>query len=75
MIVEDEYGNISNIPEPTYIVCEECGSKEVEFKGWIDANTNTPTGCEAPEEEIDCWCRCCKKNVKLIANKEKLNND
>ena len=41
--------------------CDKCGSNEVHLMAWVDANTNRPTGDEAPLEGVEnnYCCRCC----------------
>jgi Zn finger protein HypA/HybF involved in hydrogenase expression len=50
-----------------YLVCSECGSKNVQVRAWVDANTNRY------ESEIDgdAWCENCDEHVSLDLVKRK----
>lgn len=49
----------------TLWLCPNCGSDNVEFKVWANANTNEITDGN-PMEDEDCYCNDCKKHIKLI---------
>jgi len=50
----------------TIWVCPNCGSSNVQFKTWTDANTFQATKDECPMEDEDCYCNDCKTHGKLI---------
>jgi hypothetical protein len=57
------------VEEPAvYLVCSECGSKNVQLRAWVDANTNRYAG-ETDDEEA--WCEDCQKSVGLELVKRK----
>lgn len=50
----------------TLWVCPICGSDNVQFKTWTDANTFQATNDECPMEDDDCYCKDCDNNATLI---------
>ena len=46
----------------TVFSCAECGSKNVEFKMWVNPNTNE-IGVDCEE---DAWCNECEETVDVI---------
>ncbi len=47
------------------LVCEDCGSKNVQVLAWVDANTNKYKE-EGPNNGSDQnWCEKCDKHVYL----------
>lgn len=50
----------------TLWLCPICGSDNVQFKTWTDANTFVATNDECPMEDDDCHCKDCEGNGKLI---------
>ena len=51
----------------TLWVCPDCGSDNVQFKTWTNANTMKATDDECPMEDSDCHCNDCEcTNVLLI---------
>lgn len=50
----------------TLWLCPICGSDNVQFKTWTDANSFQATNDECPMEDQDCHCKDCESNVKLI---------
>ena len=51
--------------------CERCGSKEVEVKVWVDANTGNITD-EGNIERNDRYCRDCDENTGQVRESELL---
>jgi len=47
-------------------LCPNCGSDNVEFKVWANANTNEVSDTDAPMEDEDCFCNDCKEHGELI---------
>lgn len=47
-------------------LCPNCGSDNVEFKVWANANTNEVSNTDAPMEDEDCYCNDCKEHGELI---------
>jgi hypothetical protein len=45
-----------------YLVCSECGSKNVQIKAWVYPNENNGYACDA---EDDAWCEDCDEHVSL----------
>lgn len=50
----------------TLWLCPNCGSDNVEFKVWANANTNEVSNTDAPMEDEDCYCNDCKEHGELI---------
>lgn len=50
----------------TLWVCSICGSDNVQFKTWTDANSFQATNDECPMEDQDCHCKDCESNATLI---------
>lgn len=50
----------------TVWVCPDCGSDNVQFKTWTDANTMKATNEECPMEDGDCACKDCESTSLLI---------
>ena len=57
------------------LVCEECGSSNVQVLAWIDANTNEYKGEGPNNSPENNWCEKCQSHVYLtdeeIFNKSK----
>lgn len=53
---------ITSISKPTEIVvCDECGSADIEVKWWVNPNTmELISDCEDDE----CWCPHCEKHTR-----------
>lgn len=47
------------------LVCETCGSTEVQVLAWIDANTNEYK-TEGLGDKNSSWCENCKAHVNLV---------
>lgn len=47
------------------LVCENCGSDNVQVLAWVDANTNEYADEAACGDINDYYCTKCEKNVKL----------
>jgi hypothetical protein len=43
-------------------ICKNCGSKDVEFKAWVSANTGIKSTTEYLEqsEDDETWCNKCE---------------
>jgi len=59
-------GHITPEITKTIWVCSNCGSSNVQFKTWTDANTFQATNDECPMEDEDCYCKDCLTHGKLI---------
>jgi hypothetical protein len=59
------------------IVCDQCGSSDIEQLEWHKVNTNEYAG-EGCGEINDQWCCICEENVEFCTEEEyknsKLNN-
>lgn len=53
-------------------VCYICGTREVQIRAWIDANTRREVDGVSDGEEEDCWCPNCKKPVQITTREEYL---
>jgi len=53
-----------------FLVCDECGSMNVQVQAWVDANTNKYIGCR---DENDAWCDDCESHVRLTTLKDYLD--
>jgi Zn finger protein HypA/HybF involved in hydrogenase expression len=51
-----------------YLVCSECGSKNVQVTAWVNANTNRYTG---DTDDDEAWCEDCDEHVTLDLIKRK----
>lgn len=62
---------MADIPEETKptLVCSECGSDEVEYLDWIDANSGKITNTYQGHGEEN-WCRNCESHPRLITEEE-----
>jgi len=49
----------------TMWICPRCGSDNVQFKEWRNANTGV-TDSFNPFEDEDCWCDDCETHKALI---------
>lgn len=54
----------------TTLVCENCGSSNVQTKMWVDANTNEIKDSVSDGESNDNWCEDCETHPNLITHKE-----
>jgi len=50
----------------TLWLCPICGSDNVQFKTWTDANSFKATNDECPMEDQDCYCKDCEGCATLI---------
>lgn len=50
--------------EKIVTVCSECGSENVQIRGWFNPNTQKVVESCAFEAE-DNWCEDCEKHVEL----------
>ena len=55
-----------NPDDSEILVCEECGSTNVEITAWVDANTNEYVSDSDDSE----WCSECEAHNTLITLKE-----
>ena len=51
------------------LVCEECGSRQVETQAWIDANTEMYI-CDTAHDCDGKWCEECEENVDFCSLEE-----
>lgn len=53
-------------------VCDYCGSKEVEYKAWVDWNTDQVKGECSTDVLEDGWCRDCGVHclIKIVDKDE-----
>ncbi len=51
------------------LVCEECGSRQVEIQAWIDANTEMFV-CDTAHDRDGKWCEECEENVDFCSLEE-----
>lgn len=62
------------VDEPLIIwVCQECGSKDIEEKMWVNPNTQEITGTCGDYE--DNYCNNCQEHVKIIPEDEFIENE
>jgi hypothetical protein len=54
------------------LVCEECGSDNIQTLMWVGVNTNE-VGDSGPGETNDNWCNECESHVDFIDEEEFLN--
>lgn len=48
------------------LYCEDCGSKDVEMKTWVNANTGeVGDGYFSRSDKDACWCNRCQEHVRL----------
>lgn len=55
--------------EEEILVCEKCGSKDVEYLAWVDANTHEYK-CSSDLDEEGNFCNKCREHVYLVTEKE-----
>ena len=53
-------------------VCYICGTRDVQIRAWIDANTRRIVDVVSDGEEDDCWCPSCQRTVQIIAREDYL---
>lgn len=51
------------------IVCDQCGSANVEILMWVNPNTHE-IGDDSIEEREGNWCKECEENVELVPEEE-----
>ena len=51
------------------IVCEDCGSDQVQAKQWVWSNTGKLAATDNTERN-DQWCEACQDHVCFISHKE-----
>jgi len=54
----------------TILVCEECGSREVETLEWRNPNTGEYGGDMGDAYRENNWCKVCEDHVNLITEEE-----
>jgi hypothetical protein len=75
LLPDDENGEIPEHDAGTdQLVCEQCGSTDVETRCWCDANTGNITDRGNGLGKEDCWCGHCGEHVYLVFEKEYLKN-
>ena len=47
--------------------CKKCGGTNVQYRGWIDANTNEVMDGDVFEDE-DTWCENCEDHLGIEFN-------
>lgn len=53
------------------LYCADCGSSDVEMAMWVNPNTGENSGQRSDRfEKEDCWCKNCKKHVRLLTLEE-----
>ena len=57
-------------PNHIWIVCAECGGKNIEMLEWIDANTNEYIGNNENSGENARWCRDCDEHTDFCEESE-----
>ena len=55
---------------PTMLVCEDCGSSDVETKMWVNPNTDELKDSCSDGESDDNYCNNCQSHPNLITYKE-----
>jgi len=53
------------------IVCEECGSDQIQTLEWVDVNTGKSVQ-SGPGELNDNWCNKCKEHVYFMNEEDYL---
>lgn len=48
--------------------CEECGSRHVYYRAWVDGNTDQV--CSIDDDREDLWCNGCKDHTYQIRESE-----
>lgn len=48
--------------EPSVLVCERCGSREIQMMAWVDPNTSECTSTIDADSD-DRWCDTCQEHV------------
>jgi hypothetical protein len=49
------------------LVCEECGSSDIQTLMWVNPNTNEVGGELSSEDEEHNWCKVCEKHTSLTS--------
>jgi uncharacterized OB-fold protein len=49
----------------TLYVCPNCGSSNVQYKSWVNANTGTCTDGQISNDVIDNYCIDCQSHIEL----------
>ena len=55
------------------LVCEDCGSEDVQILQWVNPNTGENFGGTG-EDRDDNWCDNCKEHTRLITKEEYIEN-
>ena len=63
----DGRGTRAEEPEKEILVCDECGSEDIEIQAWVNANTDEFI---SNIDEGDRWCDTCEENVCFCTKKE-----
>ena len=56
------------------LVCEECGSSDVQIKAWINANTLQFVDDSGDCDRYSNWCGNCQEHVYLCSRSNYLKN-
>lgn len=57
MLTQKQWETLTN---PRVYACANCGSTDIEWIGWIDANTGRANDSEPPDG--DRWCPTCEEH-------------
>jgi hypothetical protein len=49
----------------TFYVCPKCGSSNVQYKSWVNANTGICTDGMISNDEEDNWCEDCEFHIEI----------
>lgn len=52
------------------LVCEECGSDEVQQKVWMNPNNSSEYEHIETTDDEDNWCKKCNNHVQLVYEKD-----
>lgn len=62
-----EFSFLNKDSDEDYFVCNECGGRNIQIRGWVDPNTNEYiSDCDDDE----CWCEDCDKETNYIRENE-----
>lgn len=55
------------------LVCEECGSSNVQMRAWVNANTLDYTSDSGDTDRDNYWCEDCEEHNYLCSRSDYLN--
>lgn len=58
---------IKKLKDSAILVCEECGSQEIQTLMWVNPNTDELNGELSCEDENNNWCEVCKRHCGLTS--------